>query len=215
MSSIMTNVSAMTALQTLKSTSQQLNVTQQRISTGYRVSSAEDNAAYWSIATTMRSDNSALSTVKDALGLGSATVDVAYTAMNKAIDVVSEIKTKLVAARQPGVDRTKVQSEISELQNQLKSVADSSVFSSENWLSIDSSAASFNATKSVVSSFSRSGGAISIGTISINISSTPARAARRSASSMRCATGPAPSPWRAPIRSPASASRRSPTRPPI
>jgi flagellin len=172
MSSIMTNVSAMTALQTLKSTSQQLNVTQQRISTGFRVGSAEDNAAYWSIATTMRSDNSALSTVKDALGLGSATVDVAYTAMNKAIDVVSEIKTKLVAARQPGVDRGKVQAEVSELQNQLSSIASSSVFSGENWLSIDSSAASFNATKSVVSSFSRSGGAITIGTISIDITTS-------------------------------------------
>jgi flagellin len=172
MSSIMTNVSAMTALQTLKNTAQQLNVTQQRISTGFRVGSAEDNAAYWSIATTMRSDNSALSTVKDALGLGSATVDVAYTAMNKAIDVVSEIKTKLVAARQPGVDRGKVQSEISELQNQLSSIGSSSVFSGENWLSIDSSVAGFNATKSVVSSFSRSGGAITIGTISIDITLT-------------------------------------------
>jgi flagellin len=172
MSSIMTNVSAMTALQTLKNTAKELNVTQQRISTGFRVGSAEDNAAYWSIATTMRSDNSALSTVKDALGLGSATVDVAYTAMNKAIDVVSEIKTKLVAARQPGVDRAKVQSEISELQNQLQSIGDSSVFSGENWLSIDSGAASFNATKTVVSSFSRSGGAITIGTISIDITTT-------------------------------------------
>jgi flagellin len=172
MSSIMTNVSAMTALQTLKSTSQSLNVTQQRISTGFRVGSAEDNAAYWSIATTMRSDNSALSTVKDALGLGSATVDVAYTAMNKAIDVVSEIKTKLVAARQPGVDRGKVQSEISELQNQLSSIGSAAVFSGENWLSIDSDAVGFNATKSVVSSFSRSGGAITIGTISIDITTT-------------------------------------------
>jgi flagellin len=168
----MTNVSAMTALQTLKSTSQALNVTQQRISTGFRVGSAEDNAAYWSIATTMRSDNSALSTVKDALGLGSATVDVAYTAMNKAIDVVSEIKTKLVAARQPGVDRGKVQSEISELQNQLSSIGSAAVFSGENWLSIDSDAVGFNATKSVVSSFSRSGGAITIGTISIDITTT-------------------------------------------
>jgi hypothetical protein len=39
-----------------------------------------DNAAYWSIATTMRSDNKAMSTVKDALGLGAAKVDIAYTA---------------------------------------------------------------------------------------------------------------------------------------
>jgi flagellin len=172
MASIMTNVSAMTALQSLNNTNKALAATQNRISTGYRVSSAEDNAAYWSIATTMRSDNSALSTVKDALGLGAATIDVAYTGMNSAIDVTKEIKNKLVAARQPGVDRAKVQSEIAELQNQLVSIADSSVFSGENWLSVDSGGASYNGTKSIVASYSRAGGAVSIGTISVDTTTT-------------------------------------------
>ena len=173
MSSINTNVSAMTALQSLNKTNMALETTQKRISTGYRVGSAEDNAAYWSIATTMRSDNSALSTVKDALGLGAATIDVAYTATNSAIDVAKEIKNKLVAARQPGVDRTKIQSEITELQNQLQSIGDSAVFSGQNWLSTDSSALSYNATKSIVASFTRaSDGSISIGTISVDTSGT-------------------------------------------
>jgi flagellin len=171
MTSIMTNQSAMTALQSLTNTNKSLSQTQTRISTGYRVSSAEDNAAYWSIATTMKSDRGALSTVKDALGLGAATIDVAYTGMNSAIDVTKEIKNKLVAARQPGIDREKVQSEISELQNQLQSIGDSSVFSGENWLSVDSSAASFNGTKTMIASFSRSGGTVSVGTISIDINS--------------------------------------------
>jgi flagellin len=169
MASILTNVSAMTALQSLNKTNMSLEMTQRRISTGYRVGTAEDNAAYWSIATTMRSDNSALSTVKDALGLGAATIDVAYTAMNSAIDVTKAIKDKLVAARQPGVDRTKIQAEVTELQNQLKSIADSAVFSGENWLSTDSSAASYNPTKTIVSSFSRTNGAITIGTISVDV----------------------------------------------
>jgi flagellin len=172
MASIMTNVSAMTALQSLNHTNKQLDTTQSRISTGYRVGSAEDNAAYWSIATTMRSDNGALSTVKDALGLGAATIDVAYTGMNAAIEVAKEIKNKLVAARQPGIDRGKVQAEVAELQNQLTSIGDSSVFSGENWLSVDSGDAAYNVTKTIVASFSRSGGAISIGTISVDITST-------------------------------------------
>jgi flagellin len=172
MASIMTNVSAMTALQSLNSTNKQLSITQARISTGFRVASAEDNAAYWSIATTMRSDNGALSTVKDALGLGAATLDVAYTGMNKAIEVAKEMKNKLVAARQPGIDREKVQSEIAELQNQLTSVANSSVFSGENWLSVDSSLAGYNSSKSIVASFSRSGGSVSVGTISIDLTAT-------------------------------------------
>jgi flagellin len=165
----MTNVSAMTALQSLTSTNKSLAQTQNRISTGYRVASAEDNAAYWSIATTMRSDRGALSTVKDALGLGAATIDVAYTGMNAAIDVTKEIKNKLVAARQPGIDREKVQSEIAELQNQLRSIGDSSVFSGENWLSVDSGDAAYNATKTMIASFSRAGGSVSVGTLSIDI----------------------------------------------
>ena len=172
MTSIMTNQSAMTALQSLTNTNKNLSQTQNRISTGYRVSNAEDNAAYWSIATTMRSDRAALSTVKDALGLGAATLDVAYTGMKTAIDVTKEIKNKLVAARQPGIDREKVQSEIVELQNQLQSVADSSVFSGENWLSVDSSAAGYNSTKTMIASFSRSGGDVSVGTISVDVDGT-------------------------------------------
>ena len=172
MSSINTNVAAMTALQTLTQTNKSLTETQNRISTGYRVADASDNAAYWSIATTMRSDNSALSTVQDALGLGAATVDVAYTGINSAIKVVDQIKSKLVAARQPGIDRAKVQSEITELQSQLRGVANSASFSGENWLSVNSGAATYNATKTIVASFSRTGGAVSIGTISIDVGGT-------------------------------------------
>ena len=172
MTSIMTNQSAMTALQSLTNTNKSLGQTQNRISTGSRVSNAEDNAAYWSIATTMRSDRAALSTVKDALGLGAATLDVAYTGMKTSIDVTKEIKNKLVAARQPGIDREKVQSEIVELQNQLQSVAESSVFSGENWLSVDSSAAGYNASKTMIASFSRSGGDVSVGTISVDVDGT-------------------------------------------
>ncbi len=169
MASILTNGSAMTALQSLTATIRNLDRTQTRISTGLRVGSAEDNAAYWSIATTMRSDNGALSTVKDALGLGAATIDVAYTGMNSAIDATKEIKNKLVAARQPGVDRAKIQSEITELQRQLVSIGATSVFSGENWISVDSSSPDYNDTKTIVSSFSRSGGGISIGTITVQV----------------------------------------------
>ena len=165
MTSINTNRAAMTALQSLNITNMKLEATQQRISTGLRVSNATDNAAYWSIATTMRSDNSSLSTVKDALGLGAATVDVSYTALNASIETVKEIKDKLVAARQPGVDRAKIQTEISERQSHLRSVANSATFSGENWLSVDSSLPGYNATKSIVSSFSRGTTGVTIQTI--------------------------------------------------
>ncbi|MGZ2384258.1 flagellin (plasmid) [Rhizobium leguminosarum] len=157
MTSINTNNSAMSALQTLRNINSSLESTQNSVSTGYRVDTASDNAAYWSIATTMRSDNKALSAVSDALGLGAAKVDTAYTAMDNAIDVVDEIKSKLVAATEDGVDKSKVQEEISQLQEQLLSIAQSASFSGENWV------AGADGTKSVVSSFVRDGsGAVSV-----------------------------------------------------
>lgn len=171
MTSLLTNSSAMTALQTLSQTNKNLSTTQNRIATGQRVSTASDNAAYWSIATTMRSDNKALGAVQDALGLGAATIDTMYTGLNGTVEVVSEIKAKLTAARTPGVDRGKIQSEISELQKQLKNTADSSVVNGENWISVDSASSSYNATKSVVSSFSRAGGVVQIDTISVDLNS--------------------------------------------
>ena len=170
MSSLMTNASAMTALKTLQMTNKNLDQTENRISTGYKVATASDNAAYWSIATTMRSDNSALSTVQDALGLGAATVDVAYTAMDSVKDVLDQIKTKLVSATQPGVDKSKIQSDITELQKQLQTYASSASFSGNNWLQVDSSSSSYKATQSVVSSFNRNANnQVSISTIDVDI----------------------------------------------
>jgi flagellin len=172
MTSINTNFAAMTALQTLTMTQKDMTDTQNRISTGLRVSSAKDNAAYWSIATTMKSDNSALSAVSDALGLGASTVGVATSALNTEITIAQQIKAKLVTASTPGVDRTKIQTEITQLQNQLKSTANSANFSGQNFLSVDLSANGGNGTRSIVASFSSSGGTVSIGTIDVDTTAT-------------------------------------------
>jgi flagellin len=173
MSSLLTNTAAMTALQTLRNVNASLETTQNRISTGQRVATASDNSAYWSIATTMRSDNAALSAVSDALGLGAATIDTQYTALGSTVGNdktgLTALKAKLVAAKEPGVDRQKVQAEVSSIQADLKNTSDLAVFNGENWLSVDSTTASYNATKSVVSSFSRAGGVVSISTINVNI----------------------------------------------
>jgi len=175
MASINTNASALQALQSLNSTNKNLEATQSRISTGYRVAEASDNAAYWSIATTMRSDNKALSTVQDALGLGSSKIDTAYTGMNKAIETVNDIKVKLVAANgASAADKEKYDTEIKALQGQLKSYADAATFSGANWLSVDTTsghtvAGTFNDVK-IVASFNRSAsGAVSIGTIDVKV----------------------------------------------
>lgn len=168
MASLLTNAAAMTALQTLASTNKALDGTQNRISTGLRISTASDGAAYWSIATTMRSDNKSLSAVQDSLGLGAATVDVQYTALEATVKELTEIGKLLVSAKTPGVNRGQIQEDIKARLGQMNSIASSSVFNSENWLAVDSSG-SFNKDKSVVAAFSRVGDAITIETIKVDV----------------------------------------------
>jgi flagellin len=170
----MTNASALTALQSLKVTNKQLETTQARISTGYRVASASDNAAYWSIATTMRSDNKALSAVQDALGLGAGKIDTAYTAMNNAIKVIDDIKAKLITARGASEDnQSKIQAEISVLQGQLSSTAVGANYAGTNILATDDTD-----PLEVVSSYNRaSDGTTSVTTISIDITTVTLTAA--------------------------------------
>lgn len=177
MTSIITNVAAMSALQTLRSIGQNMESTQARVSSGLRVGEAADNAAYWSIATTMRSDNMALSSVSDALGLGAAKVDTASAGMESAIEVVKEIKAKLVTATEEGVDRTKVQEEIGQLQKQLVSIAQGASFYGENWLvgiaTAGGGGAATDPDKSVVAGFVRAtGGAVSVTTTKYALDTT-------------------------------------------
>ncbi|NWJ24852.1 flagellin [Rhizobium sp. RM] len=150
MTSIITNIAAMSALQTLRTIGQDMETTQGRVSSGLKVGEASDNAAYWSIATTMRSDNMALSAVQDALGLGASKVDTAYAGMESAIEVVKEIKAKVVAAKEEGVDKSKIQEEVTQLLEQLKSIGTGASFSGENWLVSDAAG-----PKTVVSGFVR------------------------------------------------------------
>ena len=167
MSSIMTNASAMTALQSLSSTNKALQVAQGRISTGFRVAEASDNAAYWSIATTMRSDNGANSSVQDALGLGAGKVDTAYTALKDIIGVIDNIKQKLITARGQGLDtRKQVQGEIAPLLGHLKSAAIGASYAGSNMLATDDPG-----PVEIVSSYNRAAnGTVSLGKISIDIS---------------------------------------------
>ncbi|MGC4407687.1 flagellin [Rhizobium rosettiformans] len=165
MTSILTNNAAMAALQTLRALDSSMQDTQARVSSGLRVGGAADNAAYWSIATTMRSDNMALSAVQDALGLGAAKIDTAYAAMESAVEVVKEIKAKVVAATEEGVDKNKIQEEIDQLKEQLRSIAESASFSGQNWVAggTDSNAGAVEVT--VVSGFIRnSNGQVSVST---------------------------------------------------
>jgi flagellin len=134
MSSLLTNSSAMTALQTLSQTNKSLNTTQSRISTGQRVSEASDNAAYWAISVGMKAQNQALSAVQDSLGFGKAILDTTYTALNEAITKASDMLSKYVTAGTDGIDQDAVNAELAQLQEQIIAIAQNADFEGQNLL---------------------------------------------------------------------------------
>lgn len=173
MTSILTNVAANTALLNLQNTVKSLNDVQGQISTGLKISSAADNAAYFAIATVLKSDSAALSTVSDALNLGGSSLDVATNALAKIQTTLSDIKQALLSAATPGVDRVKIQAQITQDQAQLKNIANTANFNGQNILSVNSAAANYNSSQVFIASYSRdSAGAITVGTIGVDTTKT-------------------------------------------
>ena len=166
MASILNNPSAITALQSLRSTQSALSVAQKQVSTGFKIGGAEDNASTWSIAESMKSDKAALSTISDALSESSSILNVANAAVKSAISVMNEIKRALVQAQQPGAETSKILTSLEQLGNQLKSVVSSATFTGMNVLD-----GSESGSVSFVASYNNGGGssASTIGTIDLNI----------------------------------------------
>ena len=106
--SINTNTGALVALQNLNATASALTTTQNRISTGLKVSSAKDNGAVWAIAQNERSSVSALSAVTDSLNRASSTVDVAISAGSSISDLLNQMKAKALAATDTSLDTNSV-----------------------------------------------------------------------------------------------------------
>ena len=98
MASVNTNYGAMVALQQLNSTNSQLEMTQTRINTGMKVSSAKDNGAIYAIAQGMRADVAGYGVVTDSLDRSSSTVDVAIAAGEAIGDLLIDMKEKALGA---------------------------------------------------------------------------------------------------------------------
>ena len=174
MTSIHTNTAAIAALQAMHSLSGDLTKTQTQVSSGLRVQVAADNVAYWSISTTMKSDNKAIGAVEDVLALSAAVVDTTYAAAEASIDVMGEIKSKLVTANESAADRDKINGDITELKKQLATTLEAASFNGENWLSWNDGSDSLD--KKIVSSFIRnSDGTVKLGQSTYEINTPPPR----------------------------------------
>ena len=167
MSSILTNNSAMVALQTLKSINSNLSETQSMISTGKSVANAKDNAAVWSISKVMESDVKGFKAISDSLALGSSTVAVAQNGAETVTDLLTEIKGKIVASQEANVDREKIQTDITALRDQIGAVVGAAQFNGLNLLSNKETTAG-SSSVNILSSLDRSSDG-SVATSNINV----------------------------------------------
>ena len=96
MNSVNTNIAAQVALQSLNSTSSQLQATQKRISTGYRVADATDDGAAFAVAQRVRADVGALTTVNQQLGNAKGLVGTALSGLTSISNSFTDAKQLLV-----------------------------------------------------------------------------------------------------------------------
>jgi flagellin len=140
MSSILTNTSAMVALQTLKSVNKGMAKVQNEVSTGLKVATAKDNSSSWSIASTMKSDVGSLKKLAESLTSASAMVGVARSAAEQTADILRQIQDKAVQAQNPDADVAKLTAEVTALANTITSIAGSAQYNGINLVNTGSTA---------------------------------------------------------------------------
>ncbi|MBI1340211.1 hypothetical protein GC169_08400 [bacterium] len=135
MLSVNSNYGASIALQSLSATNKELAQVQNRITTGFKVSSARDNGAVFAIAEGQRTRLTSISAVRDGLDRANSAIDVAISAGTAIGDILKEMKTKAVAAQAEDLSteqRSALQADYDALRSQVDQVANSAQFNGLN-----------------------------------------------------------------------------------
>lgn len=133
--SVNTNVAAMIALQNLNGTTRDLEVTQNRVSTGLKVTGAKDNAAVYAIAQGMRADIGAFSAVSSSLNRAKSITDVALAAGESISDLLVQMKEKVIAANDASIDtvaRQALNEDFKSIRSQIATIVTNAKFDGAN-----------------------------------------------------------------------------------
>src|SRR5271168_4305580 len=96
LNSINTNIGATVALESLNSTTSQLQSTEKQISTGYQVADATDNGAAYAVAQRVRSDIGALTTANQQLGNSTGLLSTTLAGLNNVSNALNSARSVLV-----------------------------------------------------------------------------------------------------------------------
>ena len=173
MSSIHTNSAAMNALSTLRNINSQLGETQNRISTGFKVDSAKDNASYFTISETMKTDSSMYKAIDEGLTMTKNMLSTGRLGAENIADLAQQVTERIAFAQGQGVDAADVQAEIDELVTQINTTISQSTFNGETVFQAGTTtgtppAYTGPAALTVVTGVSRATGSLAVTTMSVD-----------------------------------------------
>ncbi len=159
--SINTNVGALAALQSLDSTQQSLNSTQNVIATGLLVGSASDNPAVYSISQTMQANISGLTAVQDNLSFGNSVLGVAAAAGSQISSQLATLQNTVTQAQQTGISSGTMNKQIGNILNNIDNFANNATFNGVNLLATNTTTG-VNTTNMVIQDTINAGGQLSV-----------------------------------------------------
>src|SRR5579872_5868658 len=119
---ILTNTGAMVALQNLTLINTNLKSTENRVSTGLKVASAQDNASVFAVAQGLRGNIKSYDAVSTALSGSQGVISVATSAATSISNAMQDIKTKLTQLSDDSLSatqRTYYNNDLAALVNQI------------------------------------------------------------------------------------------------
>ncbi len=173
--SVNTNLGALVALQNLNATNADLAMTQTRINTGKKVSSAKDNGAIWAIAQGQRADIGALGAVKSSLDRGISAVDVGLAAGESISDLLLQLKEKALAATDKSLttaSRKALNEDFKSIRDQINTVAGNADFNGINLLKTGATGFQALANAAGTSSMTVTPEVLSLGSTNVTVATT-------------------------------------------
>ena len=173
--SVNTNLGALVALQNLNATNADLAMTQTRINTGKKVSSAKDNGAIWAIAQGQRADIGALGAVKSSLDRGISAVDVGLAAGESISDLLLQLKEKALAATDKSLttaSRKALNEDFKSIRDQINTVAGNADFNGINLLKTGATGFQALANAAGTSSLTVTPEVLSLGSTNVTVATT-------------------------------------------
>ena len=135
---INTNLMAINAQNKLRVNQFNVEKSIQKLSSGYRINSAADDAAGLAISEKMRAQVRGLKQAQDNAQDGISLIQTAEGALQQTTDILQRMRELVIKAQNTGVltdnDRTSITSELSTLRNEIDRIATSTTFNSKKFL---------------------------------------------------------------------------------